>query len=219
MPDMDGFETAAKIRNHPQLNNAKIILLTSPGEPGDSARCRQLGIHACLMKPSKQSELFSAICSILRDDGDASKEPSPASRPTLRENGRALRVLLAEDNPVNQKLASRLLERWGHSVLLAQNGLEALELLGRHTVDVVLMDIQMPEMDGLETTAEIRNRERQSGRHIPIFAMTANTMKGDSDRCLSVGMDGYISKPIDPRKLIALLEIVSGTAPLAYTRT
>ncbi len=209
MPDMDGFETTAKIRKHPELNNVNIILLTSAGGRGDGARCRELGIQAYLMKPSKQSELFTAIYSILRGDGDGSKQAALVTRHTIRENRSALRVLVAEDNAVNQRLALRLLERSGHSVLLAQNGLEALDLLGRHTVDVVLMDIQMPGMDGFETTAGIRDREKQNGGHIPVFAMTAHAMKGDSEICLAAGMDGYISKPIDAQKLRDLLERVS----------
>jgi two-component system sensor histidine kinase/response regulator len=214
MPDMDGFETVTRIREHPELNEAKIILLTSAGERGDGARCRHLGIQAYLMKPCKQSELFAAIRASLCEDTEGLNRAIPVTRHSIRENRSALRVLLAEDNAVNQKLALRLLERWGHSVLLAGNGLEVLDLLSKHAVDVVLMDIQMPEMDGFEATAGIRKREEQDGGHIPIFAMTAHAMKGDSELCLAAGMDGYISKPIDARKLSALLEGVSaGSEP------
>jgi signal transduction histidine kinase/CheY-like chemotaxis protein len=222
MPDMDGFETVTRIRTHPELDNLKIILLTSAGERGDVARCRQLGIQAYLMKPSKQSELFSAIYACLRGDGDDSKQAVTVTRHTIRESRQGLRVLVAEDNPINQKLAVRLLERWGHSALLAENGLDALDMLGRHTVDVVLMDIQMPGMDGFETTAEIREREKQTGGHVPIFAMTAHAMKGDSELCLLAGMDGYISKPIHAQQLRALLDgvsIANEARPLAEART
>jgi hypothetical protein len=131
---------------------------------------------------------------------------APPVRRTSQQEPVSLRVLLAEDNPVNQELALRLLKRWGHSVLLAHNGLEALDMQAQYPVDVVLMDIQMPGMDGLEATAGIRNRERQSGGHVPIFALTANAMKGDADLCLAAGMDGYLSKPLDVQKLNALLE-------------
>jgi CheY-like chemotaxis protein len=212
MPDMDGFETVETMRQHSELNEVRIIMLTSAGERGDTTRCRQLGIPAYLMKPARQSELFSSICSVLgaktsRVISEPLREP-----PDAQERHAPLRVLLAEDNPVNQKIAVWLLEKRGHSVILAGTGKEALELLESRDVDLVLMDIQMPELDGLETTAMIRDRERISGRHVPVFAMTAHAMKGDYERCIHSGMDGYMTKPIRAKDLDSiLLEVSTGS--------
>ena len=205
MPGMDGFGLAEEIRKHPELSDTTIVMLTSAGQRGDAARCRQLGVGAYLTKPIGEAELLDAILHILGSNAQ-SKGPALVTRHTLREEKGALRILLAEDNQVNQKLAVRLLEKRGHSVAVANNGREALEWLDRETFDVALLDVQMPEIDGFETTAEIRKREQATRRHLPILAMTAYAMQGDRERCLAAGMDGYIAKPIQPRKLFEALD-------------
>jgi PAS domain S-box-containing protein len=215
MPEMDGFGLAEHIRTHPDLAGATIMLLSSSDRAGDASRCQALGIAAALMKPVKQSELLNAILAVLhRESGPLAPRadhPEPAA-PT----GRRLRILLAEDNLVNQRLAVRLLERHGHTVVLAATGKEALAVLAREPFDLVLMDVQMPEMGGLEATAAIRARERGTGRHVPVIALTAHAMKGDRERCLAAGMDGYLSKPIQPRELLQALDgLAGGQAPTA----
>jgi PAS domain S-box-containing protein len=207
MPDVDGFELAAAIKNDPQLAGTVIMMLTSADRPGDITRCEQLGAAAYLMKPIKQSELFDAIVSAL---GVSAPDDGAQTTPEQRRAARPLRILLAEDSLPNQKLAVGVLEKWGHLVTVANNGLEALAALDRDEFDLVLMDVQMPEMDGLEAAAAIRARERQTGAHVPIIAMTAHAMKGDRERCLESGMDGYIPKPVRARKLFEAIEAVLG---------
>jgi len=213
MPDMDGFTLVEQLRKSPQLaGNAKVIMLTSARQRGDAARCRELGVAAYLTKPVSQSELFEAIARVL---GMPGSQPEPAAlitRHTMRE-GKKMRVLLAEDNVINQKLAARLLEKHGHHVTVTSNGREALAALDREDFDAVLMDVQMPEMDGFEATAAIRARELKTGRHLPIIAMTAHAMQGDRERCLAAGMDDYISKPIKIQQLTDVLEKFSVAAP------
>src|SRR5271157_1011060 len=205
MPDMDGFALVEQLRQGPDLAaTAKVIMLTSAGQRGDAARCRELGVAAYLTKPVGQAELFDCIARVL---GPAGAGPVVLiTHHTLREEKRTLHVLLAEDNAVNQKLAARLLEKHGHHVTVTSNGHEALAALDRDNFDVVLMDVQMPEMDGFEATAVIRVREQSTGRHLPIIAMTAHAMQGDRERCLAAGMDGYIAKPIKAQELLDLLE-------------
>jgi len=213
MPDMDGFTLVEQLRQSPELaGKAKVIILTSAGQRGEAARCKELGVAAYLTKPVSQSELFEAISRVLGTLGSEPASAALVTRQTLPKGTRKLRVLLAEDNAVNQKLASRLLEKQGHHVTVAPNGHEALAALDRESFDAVLMDVQMPEMDGFETTAAIRARERDTGRHLPIIAMTAHAMQGDRERCLAAGMDSYISKPIKARELIELLEKFSAAA-------
>jgi PAS domain S-box-containing protein len=195
MPDMDGFTVAQRIRNTSKRHGAKVILLTSAGRADDAARCRELGISGYLTKPIKQSELFDAIVTAMAEHAPR-QERSGRSAASLQPSGRALRVLLAEDNPVNQTLATRILEKLGHNVQVANNGKEALEQAQAGDFDLIVMDVQMPEMDGLEATAAIRAAEAGTGKHVPIVAMTAHAMKGDRERCLNAGMDGYLSKPI-----------------------
>lgn len=198
MPDMDGFEFASQIRGDADLQGMIILMLTSDDRAGDAARRAELGIQATLMKPVKQSELFDAIAAVLGggDEDTSTAAPAPAVRTAL-----PLHILLAEDSLVNQTLALTLLERSGHTVSVANNGQEAVAKLALQPFDLVLMDVQMPAMDGLEATAAIRARERETGKHVPIIAMTAHAMKGDREVCLESGMDGYISKPIHPREL------------------
>jgi len=205
MPGMDGFALAQEIQKDPDLVGATIMMLTSAGHLGDAARCRQLGISAYLVKPIRQGELLDAICSVLNEATKKRSVPL-VTRHTLREIKKRLRVLLAEDNAVNQMLAVRLLEKRGYTVTVAANGRDAVALFEKESFDVILMDIQMPEMDGLEATAEIRVREKFKGGHIPIIAMTAHSLVGDKERCLTAGMDGYVSKPIRTHQLFAAIE-------------
>jgi PAS domain S-box-containing protein len=215
MPEMDGFALAEQIRRSPELAGTTVLMLTSAGQPEDVARCQQLGVAAYLMKPVKQSELLAAI-RVALGRLPCAPGPAPAS-PQAREGGdqRPLRILLAEDNAINQKLATRLLEKEGHAVTVAGSGRAALAVLERQSFDLVLMDVQMPEMDGLEATDRIRQQERGSGRHVPILAMTAHAMKGDRERCLAAGMDGYVSKPIQPRELFEAIGRLSPLFPEA----
>jgi PAS domain S-box-containing protein len=193
-PLVDGFAVAQAIKQRPALAGATIMLLTSTGRRGDAARCREVGIAVYLTKPVGQAQLLDAILSVLGDS------PGLITRHTLREGGR-VSILLAEDNLVNQKITTRMLEKLGHAVTVASNGREALDAIGRQTFDLILMDIQMPEMSGFEATETIRRQERGSGKHLPIIALTAHAMDGDRERCLESGMDGYISKPVRGEEL------------------
>ena len=213
MPEMDGFTLAGRIKEDPELVGATIMMLTSAGHLGDAARCRELGISAYLVKPIRQGELLQGICDILNLSTQV-KAPL-VTRHTLREARNRARVLLAEDNAVNQTLAVRLLEKRGYIVSVAANGLEALAALDKQDFDVMLMDVQMPEMDGFGATLAIREKEKSTGGHIPIIAMTAHALKGDEERCLSVGMDAYISKPIRTNELFATIERVLGNSSQA----
>jgi CheY-like chemotaxis protein len=204
MPVMDGFMLAEQIRTRPGVTNLTILMLTSGGQPGDAARCKELGFAAYLTKPVKQAELWRALVRAI-DSGPIEQPTRPRAHSTP---ARPLRLLLAEDNPMNQKLAVRLLEKQGHAVKIANNGMEALAFAVDSpgaSFDAILMDVQMPEMDGLEAAARIRDRERATGRHVPIIAMTAHAMKGDQERCLAAGMDAYVSKPIKPDALFSIL--------------
>jgi two-component system, sensor histidine kinase and response regulator len=206
MPEMDGFELAERINNAPGFPTSTIIMLTSAGERGDASRCMKLGIAAYLLKPIKLSELFFTICKVLQKTEPEADRKSLITRHSIRESKHRLRILLAEDNLVNQKLAVKVLERMGHSVSVAANGKRAIEALENGEFDLVLMDVQMPEMDGLEATRLIREREKTTGSHVPIMAMTAYAMKEDEARCLEAGMDGYVSKPIDAQGLFETIE-------------
>ena len=210
MPDMDGFAVAEKIRQSSGITGATIMMLTSDLASGDKERCRRLGIAATLVKPIQQSELLDAILSTLAISASASPAQEMVEQPVeAKRAGAPRRFLLAEDNVVNQQLAVRLLERQGDQVIVANNGRKAIVLLtqaGFQGFDAVLMDVQMPEMDGLEATAEIRKMELQTHTHIPIIAMTAHAMKGDRERCIAAGMDGYVSKPISLATLMAEID-------------
>jgi CheY-like chemotaxis protein len=208
MPKMDGFTLIEQIRHRPELATATIMMLTSAGHRGDAARCKELGVAAYLLKPIRQSELRDAITRALgaREQQGAIPMITRFSLHDEPDPSACLRVLLAEDNAVNQRLGVRLLERRGHSVTVAANGRAALKALEEEEFDLVLMDVQMPEMDGLEATAAIRNKEKLSGNHQAVIALTAHSMKGDQERCLAAGMDGYLSKPIRPDELDAVLE-------------
>ncbi len=201
MPMMDGFELSKRIMLDQAGNkDTKIIMLTSAARYGDEARCREIGITAHLSKPVKQSALLEAILNALATAPAVKREVSVA----VKVSG--TRVLLAEDNPVNQAVVSRMLEKVGHSVTLASNGREVMDRWQREQYDVVLMDVQMPEMDGLEAATLIREKEEQSDRHTPIIAVTAHTIPGYRQKCLDAGMDDYMPKPVDKRELLALIE-------------
>ena len=209
MPKMNGLELIEHIRQKPELSSATIMMLTSTGSGGSADRCRELGVSAYLLKPIRQSELRNALTKALGTHKPLSHGPSAMRSLLEEERGPAtsLRVLVAEDNAVNQRLARRLLEKRGHQVVVASNGREALEAIATHTFDLVLMDVQMPELDGLEATAALRANETGHGTHLPVIALTAHAMKGDRERCLAAGMDGYLSKPIRPQDLDDLLEL------------
>ncbi len=207
MPEMDGFALTEWIRQDRDLANTLVIILTSGLRAEDMHRYDELKIAAHLMKPVKQSELLGAIQMSLGValPGDEAMETLSVG---LKKSLRPLNILLAEDNVVNQKLVLGLMEKYGHSVAIANNGKEAITMLASGHFDVVLMDVEMPEMDGLEAVAVIRDKERQTGEHMPIIAMTAHAMKGDRQRCIEAGMDDYISKPIRMQQLFETLECV-----------
>ncbi|HXH50010.1 MAG TPA: response regulator [Terriglobia bacterium] len=209
MPDMDGFTLAERIKEDPALSGATIMMLTSGGQRGDADRCRKLGIAAYLHKPVKERDLLHAIMLALSPGRSRARDAELITRHTLRQEQRKLRILLAEDDRVNRQLAEHLLQNFGHHVTSASNGrkaVEAIQASGLDSFDAVLMDVQMPEMDGLEATAAIREMERGKPRRLPIIAMTAHAMKGDRSRFLEAGMDGYIAKPIQARELLTVIE-------------
>jgi len=208
MPEMDGFDLAERIRRDPGLH-CRIVLLTSGGQSGEAARCRELGLDGYLMKPVREAELSAAMARVLcRDDGAGQKPTEPAGRHSSREHGVGLRILVAEDNAVNQHLIRRLLDHEAHRVVIVENGEDALKAIERESFDLVLMDVQMPKMDGIEATAHVREAEKATGEHLRIYAMTAHAMAGDRQECLEAGMDGYLTKPMRPRELAEVVAAV-----------
>ena len=221
MPHMDGFEFVENIRKSAQFGRIPVLMLSSSAQQGEHERCRQLGISAHLAKPIQPSELLDAILSALSLHAS---EPSEAHGKTQDETQEVLpqsnwrqgmKVLLAEDNAVNRTLATRLLQKHGHTVVVVENGRQALEALERETVDLVLMDVQMPEMDGLEATEAIREKEKKTGDHLPIIALTAHAMKGDREKCLAAGTDDYLTKPIRTADLFAAVERLTHAKTIA----
>jgi MHYT domain (predicted integral membrane sensor domain) len=208
MPRMDGFGLVQEIKQRPTLSTSTIMMLTSGGQRGDAARCGEMGISGYLVKPVRQAELREAISRVLRSKQQIGDVPmiTQSVLEKDRDPQKSLHILLAEDNVVNQKLAIRLLEKRGHQVVLANNGKQALSALENTAFDLVLMDVQMPEMDGLEATQKLREREKSTGKHQAVVAMTALVMKGDRERCMEAGMDGYLSKPIRPQDLDEVLD-------------
>jgi two-component system, sensor histidine kinase and response regulator len=206
MPEMDGFELAAKLKQSPYGAGPVVLMLTSGERVGDIGRSRQAGVSNYLLKPVRREELRDAITRALGKQV-ASQENAGSEWPLPRSAPKRLpvfpsRILLAEDNRVNQRLVQRILEKEGHDVIVVANGREVLEALKSDTFDLVLMDVQMPLMDGIEATKAIRATEALTKTHIPIVALTAHAMKGDQDRCVAAGMDGYISKPIRAADLL-----------------
>jgi two-component system, sensor histidine kinase and response regulator len=212
MPEMDGFALVEAIRQANGADGVVFIVLSSADQPGDRIRCKNLGINAYLVKPVQQEELREAILIALGKKAAAIESADADSQNhMLQPATRSLRILLAEDQPVNQRLAVRLLEKRGHWVVVANDGREALDFLARETVDLTLMDMQMPEMDGFETTHTIRQAEKTTGQHLPIIAMTAFAVKGDRERCLAAGCDDYLAKPINSLSLYEVVERLGGS--------
>ncbi len=211
MPGMDGFTLAERIKEDPRLADTRLVLLSSCGMLGDGERCRKIGIAAFLSKPVQQKELLNALLVVMSHDvgaGSGPVEVSPSGKA-----GTGLRILIAEDNVVNQKLATRILEKKGHSVTVTVNGSDAVAAFKKEPFDLILMDVQMPVMDGLKATTLIRESEKKTGEHVPIIAVTAHAMKGDRQLCLEAGMDDYLSKPFKAADLHRLIEAIVGAAP------
>jgi len=181
-------------------------MLTSSGQRGDASRCREFAIDGYLTKPVRQSDLMDAMATALAEMEPKKKPPRLITRHSLREGRQHLEILLAEDNAVNQKVAVRILEKAGHEVQVAENGREAVNALEEKAFDLVLMDLQMPEMGGFEATAVIREKERETDSHTPIVAMTAHVMKGDREACLEAGMDDFVPKPVKAETLLDVIE-------------
>jgi signal transduction histidine kinase/DNA-binding response OmpR family regulator len=205
MPEEDGFGLAEQIKKDFRFQESEVVMLTSIGLRGDATKCRELGIRGHLTKPVRRSDLLDAIKLVLGWPG-REQETLPLAPTRLFPDETTFTILLAEDNHVNQILATRILEKRGHTVVLAETGQAVLDAVEKQTFDVVLMDIHMPGMDGLEATIAIRQRERMSGQHLPIIAMTASAMVGDEERCLQSGMDGYVTKPISAKDLLTAIQ-------------
>ncbi len=203
LPGMSGFNVAACVQEDPELSDCSVMVLTSAVKAGDALRYRRLGVARYLQKPVVQSDLLD---SILQLTGHGPDQHSAVGSDKDSHFTRPLKVLLAEDGLVNQQVAIGLLTQRGHEVVVAKDGREALDAVDQDSFDLVLMDVQMPIMDGLEATRAIRAGEENSGQHLPIIAMTAGAMKGDEQRCLESGMDAYISKPIAPELLFETIE-------------
>jgi len=212
IPEIDGFSVAEEIKQDMRFQETVLIMLTSAGLRGDAAKCRELGIKAYLPKPIKKADLLEVVQKVLGAKEKIEQKKALVTTHSLRESRSKLKVLLAEDNAVNQALAVRVLEKRGHTVVVAATGKAALEALNMESFDLVLMDVQMPEMDGLRATQTIREREKTTGEHIPIIAMTANAMVGDREKCLDAGMDSYVSKPLQVKELFTAIDEV-----LSYT--
>jgi len=208
MPGMDSFILAQEIKQNPNLAKSTIIMLNSAKTKGDASPWQKLGVSAFITKPIRQSDLLNAIMHILGNAPEESVSEISSAKPSPSEPCPAYRILVAEDNLINQKVVCHMLEKKGHQVTSAHNGEEALEALEKRLFDVILMDVQMPKMDGFEATAAIRKKEIESSSHIPIVALTARAMKGDRERCLEGGMDDYVSKPIKPEELFATINRV-----------
>ncbi len=212
MPEMDGCNLSEEIRRSPEFGEVPILLLTSSVGLGEAARCRQLAVAGYLTKPVQPSELLDAILAALSTSAVAPR-PAPPTHDPVQDNTPRLKVLLAEDNAVNRKLATTLLEKRGHTVVVTVNGRQALEALQRDRPDLVLMDVQMPVMDGIEAMRAIRTNEQSTGGHLPIIALTAHAMKGDRERCIAAGADDYVTKPIRVAELLAVMNrVTTGSA-------
>jgi CheY-like chemotaxis protein/HPt (histidine-containing phosphotransfer) domain-containing protein len=223
MPGMNGIQLARAIKADPALQSTRLVMLTSIGQGGESEEASQAGVKAYLTKPVRQSELRDALKAVVGSQTEEDSAPARAAtqglvtRHSLAERQAAVRahLLVAEDNPVNQKVALRMLQKLGYRVDVVDDGRKALDALSRVSYAAILMDVQMPEMDGYEATAQIRHRQGE-GRHTPIIAMTANAMQGDREKALEAGMDDYVSKPVKAEDLAAVLSrwvSRSGTGP------
>jgi signal transduction histidine kinase/DNA-binding response OmpR family regulator len=215
MPGTDGFDLAEQILHDPDLAQTVLIMISSTGHTKIAARCREMGVAGHLSKPVKQSELFDMIAAAIGTRTESGEPPAAPAKSSAPSPTRSLRVLLAEDNIVNQRLVIKLMEKQGHTTVVTNNGVEALAAVEHGKFDVVLMDVQMPEMGGFEAATRIRDREKSTGEHIPIIAMTAHALKGDRERCLEAGMDAYVSKPIQSRLLFEAIEMMVPSPALA----
>ena len=215
MPDLDGFGLAERIKKRPELGTTLIMMLSSVGHRGDGIRFRELGVASYLTKPIRQSVLMDAMLSVLAGKDSARDRKVLVTRHSLNESHRSLRILVAEDNAVNRMLVTALLSKRGHTSVSVVNGREAVAAVANSVFDLVLMDVQMPEMDGLQATAAIRKAEELTGVHVPIIALTAHAMKGDREACLAAGTDEYLSKPVNATELFALIETLMGTGTSA----
>ncbi len=216
MPVMDGFMLAERMRKNPYLNDCALIMLSSAGQDENADKFQELGIARYLIKPVKQSELRDSILRVLSTH-QGEQGPMRIRMDNIAVSSRSLRILLAEDGVTNQKVACGLLARLGHTVVVANNGLEAVNVFQYDLAyDLILMDIQMPEMDGYEATIAIRDLEKSTGTHVPIVAMTAHALKGDRERCLEAGMDDYLSKPIQPKILAKIINGIAGSAEVDH---
>jgi CheY-like chemotaxis protein len=207
MPEMDGWELAARARNVASHASCRIILLSSVGQKGDAERCRAAGVEGYLLKPVLPQE-FEELLLVVMEMKPAAERVTAVDTMPQRPDVSSLKVLLVEDVVINQKVASRILEKLGHTVTLAHDGREAVAVWERGRFDLILMDVQMPVMDGIQATALIREKEQSTGRHVPIIAMTAYAMKGDEEKCRDAGMDGYVSKPAKQAEIRAAIEAV-----------
>ncbi len=210
MPDLDGFGLAERIKERPELATTMIMMLSSVGHRGDGVRFRELGVASYLTKPVRQSVLLDAILAVLAGNDVPLENKVLVTRHTINEARHFLRILLAEDNAVNRQLVTALLGKRGHTTVTVGNGREAVAAIAGSVFDLVLMDVQMPEMDGLEATAAIRKAEEMTGTHVPIIALTAHAMKGDREACLAAGADGYLSKPLNSGDLFELIDSLTG---------
>jgi CheY-like chemotaxis protein len=204
MPDMDGFQLAIAVRKEKAIAKTNLLMLTSAGQRGDGERCRELGIRGYLTKPLSRADLLEALGTVLAGSSEDAGTPEVVTRHTIAESRRSLRVLLAEDNPVNQQVAVAMLVKRGHEVHVSSNGREAVDAVRERDYDVVLMDIQMPEMDGFEATHAIRALDK--GKHLPIIGLTAHALSGERERCLARGMSDYLAKPFKAHELFSLVE-------------
>jgi len=204
LPGIDSYAIAEQMRRSPDFGS--IVMLNSTGRRDENGSTRGNALFPCITKPVKPSELLEAVNTAFTAPAPTADEIEPVVPASLKKNRQSLDILLVEDNVVNQRLVQRILEKQGHDVVVADNGTTALELLGCRGFDLVLMDVQMPRMDGIETTVAIRNKEKETDRHVPIIALTAHAMTGDRERCLQAGMDGYLIKPIRPASLLEMIE-------------
>jgi CheY-like chemotaxis protein len=210
MPTLDGFMLVEQVRRRPAIAETPVIMLTSAGRPADAARCHELRVQRYLLKPVRRAQLRDAILEVFGGVADLAAVNHAGVGFAAPVAQQPLRILVADDNVINQTILKRMLEKLGHAVTLAANGKETFDIVCNGTVDLVLMDVQMPVMDGLESTAAIRRHELASASHIPIIAVTAHAMQGDKERFLAAGMDAYISKPIERAELLQAIAAVTG---------
>ncbi|MHB1328659.1 MAG: response regulator, partial [Gemmatimonadales bacterium] len=213
MPDLDGFELAAQIQVTPELGTPLIMMLSSVGHRGDAIRCKELGVASYLTKPVRRAVLLEAVLEILATRDHPVADAPLVTRHSIGQTQEGLRILVAEDNAVNRRVACAILEKRGHTLTIAENGRQAVATALQGDFDVMLMDVQMPEMDGLEATAAIRQAEQGTGRHLPIIGLTAHAMKGDRETCLAAGMDAYLAKPLQPAMLFETIDRVARRIP------